>query len=405
MEKASWHAKITMCLLIVGNLIGAGILAMPVEIGIAGMLPAFIGLFVLGGMMLLTALILSNEALESKDDLFNYPTLYAKYLGAFGKWLATAVNILILYGMMVAYLSGGAVVIAENFGGSGCETISLIAFFIFLAAVTFGGKRFVHHANAFMVLLMWIAFAIIVIVAGRHIKVDRLNHADWSFFPFALPVILTAFWFHNLVPNVCRNLKWERKAICQVITFAVFVGFVMYLVWTFVAVGAIPLDDGKNSLIEAYALNLPATIPLQNISKSLAFKFFASAFALIALATSYISMALGAMGFNEDLFRKFIKNVPRGFLILLTIAPSFLIALFFTDLFIKAVNLVGGLGMAVLYGILPCSIALIHSRRVKGSLTKIIFVLALFVFIALALWQILVEFGILQPAIRHVSGS
>ena len=41
--------------LVVGNLIGAGILALPVSLGLSGMIPAFLLLTVFGGMMFFTA--------------------------------------------------------------------------------------------------------------------------------------------------------------------------------------------------------------------------------------------------------------------------------------------------------------------------------------------------------------
>jgi tyrosine-specific transport protein len=397
--KASLHTKMTMCLLVVGNLIGAGILAMPVEIGIAGMIPSVIALFFIGGMMLMTSIILSREACDSKDDLFNYPSLYGKYFGSFGKWLAVGANILILYGMMVAYLSGAAVAAVQIYHGPGGESVCLIAFFLILTCVMLGGRLFVHHINALMVVMMWGAFVIILAVTEKHVQFERMKNCDWNFFPFALPVVLTAFWFHNIIPNVCRNLKWDRKAILQVLICAVGIGSIMYLLWTFVAVGAIPLSGAKDSLAEAYKLNLPATIPLENISHSVIFKTFALSFALLALSSSYISTALGTRSFNEDLFRQFKFNAPPALIMFATLAPAFIIAILFKDVFIKAVNLVGGLGIAILYGILPCILALIRSKGDGKYLAKIFSVLALLAFIALALWQALVEFSILTPVI------
>jgi tyrosine-specific transport protein len=301
--------------------------------------------------------------------------------------------------MMVAYLSGGAVAASQIYGGAEGESICLIVFFIVLTALMLGGRRLVHHSNALMVILMWIAFVVIVAVTERHVHVERMRHCNWNFFPFALPVVLTAFWFHNIIPNVCRNLKWERKAIRQVVSFAVGIGVVMYLVWMLVSVGAIPLTGAKDSLTEAYRMNLPATIPLENISDSRAFKVFAMAFALLALSSSYISTALGARGFNEDLLRHFKIKTSFPLIMFITLAPSFIIALLFKDVFIKAVNLVGGLGIAVLYGILPCVLALIRRRGDGKYAARIFFVIALLAFIALALWQTLVEFGILHPAL------
>ena len=53
--------------------------------------------------------------------------------------------------------------------------------------------------------LLWISFAIIVFMTGTHVEPERLAYADWKFLPIAVPIIITAFHFHNLIPHVIPN--------------------------------------------------------------------------------------------------------------------------------------------------------------------------------------------------------
>ncbi len=64
--------------LIVGNLIGAGILGLPVNTGLAGLWPSMLALLAGGAIMYLTAIILGDHAAASRAETFDYPSFYQK---------------------------------------------------------------------------------------------------------------------------------------------------------------------------------------------------------------------------------------------------------------------------------------------------------------------------------------
>ena len=99
--------------LVVGNLIGAGILALPVSLGLSGALPSLVLLLIYGAMMFYSAEILAREAIDSRSSSFDLPSLYGKYLGRWGKWIAIITNAVILYGLLVAYISGASQIVAD----------------------------------------------------------------------------------------------------------------------------------------------------------------------------------------------------------------------------------------------------------------------------------------------------
>lgn len=396
--KSPLQSKTTMCLLIIGCLTGAGILALPVQIGIAGLIPALAGMFALGACMLFSGMILAYEVVDSRDDLFHYPTLFGRYLGATGKWVAIGANALVIHGLMVAYLAGGAAVITRFLGKYNNLPLALMLFFTVLFTVILCGKRMIHRGSSMLIVAMWVLFGLIMYISQKHVQVPRYNSIDWKFFPFSLPVILTAYWYHGIIPNVCRHLEWSFKDTIKVMAIAVLIATLMYVAWILAAIGVVPLSSGSNSLTGAFRQSLPVTVPMQHVLGGKSF-LITSLFALAALTTSYISMSLGAIGFHEDLLRHVIRRKRRELILAVSFLPSFFIALFFPNIFLKAVNLVGGVGIAILYGILPCIIGLIRSRRDKRFWYSVACGTSLLVFAVLLCWQTLVEFGVFKPHI------
>ncbi|MFW5487968.1 MAG: aromatic amino acid transport family protein [Desulfovibrio sp.] len=62
MSKNSAHPHVwTMAFVVTGNLIGAGILGLPINTGLAGLVPALVGNVVMWLLMLTTAIVLSEQ--------------------------------------------------------------------------------------------------------------------------------------------------------------------------------------------------------------------------------------------------------------------------------------------------------------------------------------------------------
>ena len=107
MEQRPALPVLSVGVLITGNLVGAGILALPINTGLSGFGIAIVLMLVFWALMLATAHILANRVLATKQESFDLPSLFGESLGSAGRWVATAANLLILYGLLVAYLSGG----------------------------------------------------------------------------------------------------------------------------------------------------------------------------------------------------------------------------------------------------------------------------------------------------------
>ena len=74
----------TVGILITGNLVGAGILGLPINTGMAGFPLSTATMVIMWGLMLATAMILSSRFLSTHDARFDLPSLFEETLGPFG---------------------------------------------------------------------------------------------------------------------------------------------------------------------------------------------------------------------------------------------------------------------------------------------------------------------------------
>ena len=89
MIKKTTSLIFSIALLVSGNLIGAGILGIPISAGLDGFIPSILAMLVFGSAMFFTAYVLGKEVCETREITFNYPSLYQKYLKSFGKWMSS----------------------------------------------------------------------------------------------------------------------------------------------------------------------------------------------------------------------------------------------------------------------------------------------------------------------------
>jgi tyrosine-specific transport protein len=369
--------QLSIALLVTGNLIGAGILGIPVIAGLCGVGPALLGMVVFCLAMYYTACVLADETIAARSETFNYPSLYHRYLGNAGKWIAAAANMLILYGLLTAYLAGGSAILAQILGLRSTAGVG-IAFFAAMTLLTVAGMALIRRCNAGLVAALWASFAVIVALGALHVSPERYAFVHWPFLPVAIPVVVTAFHFHNIIPNVAEALAYDRRSIRVAMLVGMVIGFSMNAIWLLVGAGVVPVFGPVDSLMDCYAHNVPATIPMASLIGSKYFMVFAMVFSVIAIVTSYVANGLGLMGFCRDLSENYLHVKSRALVVAATFLPPFAISILNPEIFLKAINFVGGYGIVVLFGILPAIIALIRPGQSRAGRTLATAMLALF---------------------------
>lgn len=364
MARSQQTSVLGFALLIGGSAVGAGILGLPVKAGLAGLGPALLGMIVMYAACLVTAWVIADAHLRGGDPEADLSTIYRRELGAWGRWLCLAGYLINYYGILVAYLAGACSVLNALLGLGPDNKLTLLAFFGFSTAACLFGSRLLVRLNALIMVLLFLSFGIFLAFTLDIFEPANLAHVDWDYLPATMPVITCSLVYHNLVPLACRSLGGDRRRIFLALLCGSAIPLVFGALCLVAVVGALPLAGDSGSLLSAFHADQPATIPLTELIASPWFKLSGMVFSLLAIFTSYIGVGAGLMGFWRDLGKKILKKDSGLVKPTIVFLPSLLVVLVWPNLFLSALDLVGGLGLGLFVGLGPALILLL--RRPKG---------------------------------------
>lgn len=383
----------TTAIIITGNMIGAGILALPINLGPAGLLPSVIGALAVWAIMTYCALIIARQPYLAENENADLPTFFEVVLGKTGKYVSVGANLVIFYGLLTAYLAGVITVIMDNFHPAVPQWVILCAYFAVVTGLASMGDFFLRKGNTYLILTMWTLFVIMLVLIVPHMHKGDPMAMRWEFFASGLPILVVAFNFHNMVPTICRFLDHDRKAVTTAIWLGSGFGMVMTVIWTVAVMAALPMESTNGvNIISAFKLNQPATIPLSEMIQSSLFGQAALGFAVVAMSTAYIATAVALISFLKDLASG--HKVNKLFAWMAAFMPPLIVSIFFPNIFLEALNIVGGVGIGTLFGILPG--LLLVKQGAPGSMArKIGYSLVCFFTIVLVV-EVLQELGMLH---------
>jgi tyrosine-specific transport protein len=383
---------VLMALLITGNMVGAGILAMPIVAGIAGFYPSLLAIIFLSITMLFTGLVLVREINDAKQDSFNLPSLYEKHFGVSGKWLTSLANMIIFYGVLTSYLAGSTKLILTLFNlENSFEPFVLLLVFILLSTLAVSSIKIIQRYNTFFMLLLAITFVFLIGLASPQIEANRLSNIDWQYLPIALPMIIAGFVYHYVLPSLCKASGWSNE-IYKPILIGITIAVLMNIIWLIAGIGVVP-KFGHFSLNEARLTGIPITVEMSKILGSELFLITGSIFAIVAITTSYISIGMSLKDFLEDIFKNTFHISNKYFIFIVAFFPPLTISYLYVDIFLKALSFVSGVGVVILFGILPSIMAYKReTSRVAKAVSSIFFI----VFCATLVITLLQTFGIIN---------
>ncbi len=80
----------------------------------------------------------------------------------------------------------------------------------------------------------------LVVLAGGGLHVEALAKADWAALPDALPVMMLAFVYQNVMPVVVTKLEGDVPRIRAAICLGVAIPLLMFLSWEAAILGSLP---------------------------------------------------------------------------------------------------------------------------------------------------------------------
>ncbi|WP_432737875.1 aromatic amino acid transport family protein [Maridesulfovibrio sp. FT414] len=388
-------SAMSMMFVVVGNMLGAGILALPVNLCAAGFLPSVAATLFMWVLMTYTALIYSDQKSLTTNEHADLPTFFQQELGNGGKWVTIVANLIILYGVLVAYLCGISSIIM-SLQSTLPKPVVTALYFAVVTGMTALGMQMMKKCTPYMVTLMWITFGALVFMVVPDVSAPHLEALDWTYVPAGLPVLLMAFHFHNIIPSICRALGHDRTKIRTAIIGGTTIGMVMNITWLLVVLGALPLSNPEThiDLITAFGNNDPATIPLEKLLQTPVFTYVALIFAVVAMSTAFMANGTALMSFMRDLTATHLGTKNKPLVWSLSFLPPLIVGLIYPDIFLVAINLVGGVGECIIFGILPGFIVWKYSP--EGSIRKYSGMVLIVCFAAVLMIELGQELGLLH---------
>lgn len=342
--------------IVAGTTIGAGMLAMPLAAAGVGFSVTLILLIGLWALMCYTALLLLEVYQHVPADT-GLGTLAKRYLGRYGQWLTGFSMMFLMYALTAAYISGAGELLASSIsdwtGISMSATAGVLLFTFVAGGVVCVGTSLVDLFNRFLFSAKIIFLVVMLVLLLPHIhKVNLLTlPLQQGLALSAIPVIFTSFGFHGSVPSIVSYMDGNIRKLRWVFITGSAIPTVAYIFWQVATLGSIDSTTFMGLLANHAGLNglLQA---LREMVASPHVELAVHLFADLALATSFLGVALGLFDYLADLFQR--SNTVGGRLQTgaITFLPPLAFALFYPRGFVMALGY-AGVALAVLALIIP----------------------------------------------------
>jgi tyrosine-specific transport protein len=334
-------------MLIAGCSIGAGMLGMPVVTRELGFIPSSVLFLICWLFMTSSGLILLEVALWFPEET-NMAEMARKYLGRIGEWVTFGLMLFLMYALMTAYSAGAGQLLFELSSGLILPHVGSFAFvtLLFLALVL--GTGALDWMNRLFMIGLAVTYVGLIAFGLPSVATKNLALADWRGSFAALPVLIVAFGFQNLVPSLVRYLDRDAKKVRKSIWIGTTIPLIIYLIWEFVILGLISgvvegLDEAQmaTSLIRKAAGGTGLIL------------WLAEAFAFFAITTSFMGNALSVLDFLADQAGGMKNLIRRVGFSLLSVVPPLVFAYFNPDIFLVALSVAGSFSATLLFGLIP----------------------------------------------------
>ncbi|MCH9613438.1 MAG: Tryptophan-specific transport protein [Chlamydiia bacterium] len=359
----SKHHLLGAIMLIAGACVGGGMLAIPVETGVAGFVPSVVIMIISWVFMTCTGLLIVEANLWMEEGS-HYLTMATRLLGMPGKIVGAILFLFMGYGSLIAYNAAGGDIIEHVLKVATTLDVGRMAsctlYALIFGFALFFSTKVLGKINTILVIAMVFAYIFLVALGVGEAEVALLKFRAWAKTVYALPLLLATFSYQMVVPSLTPYLKRDPAALRKAVIYGTTLPFIVYIVWQFIVLGIVPLV----SIEQANELGLAATVPLREFVASKYLSGFATFFGFFALVTSYLAIGLGTVDFMMDTFKIKQKYISAA----LVVIPCLLFAIAYPGAFLFALNITGGFGDSIMNGLMPVMMVWIgrYRRHIEG---------------------------------------
>ncbi|NGX39271.1 MAG: Tyrosine-specific transport protein [Chlamydiae bacterium] len=369
MKKQELRQVISGSLLIAGTTVGAGMLGIPLLTARAGFWPAMVITLFAWGLMMWTGLLFLEVTLWMPVGS-NLLSMARRFFGKKGQLFAGVMFLFLYYCLLVAYYAAGAPMLSYALSKLfGLEISSVMGFAFF--GLLFGGvislgAKWIDRTNLILVTGMVLTYFLLIGVGAPEVDMEKVAFANWPVSVLALPVLFSAFGYHNVIPSLTTYFKKNKDPLRLSVVIGSFIPLLIYLVWQLLVIGIIP----QEGISEALAKGVPVTAALHGVTGNHWIFRFGQAFAFFAIITSLLGVAFSMVDFLADGMKVERKGWMRVGLTLLTFFPPFVFVTLKPEVFDQALGVAGGIGEAILNGLIP--VALVWVGRYRRNIEPVL---------------------------------
>ena len=342
--------------IVAGTALGAGMLAMPLATAGIGFATAMLLLLGLWIIMAYTALLLV-ETYQYNDANMGLSSLAYKYLGRPGRLIISLALPFLLYSLIAAYLAGGGEIISKTINSwlvwQLPDYVGVLLFAVIGGGVVCFGTHSVDLINRYLFATKIFFLATMLILLLPHVQqVNLLSMpVKQALILSAIPIVFTSFGFHGSVPSIVSYMQGDTVKLRKIFILGSAIPLLVYIFWQVATLGAIETDTFVGILADESGLNglLAAVKAVVGTARvEMAVRLFAA----LALATSFLGVALGLFDFLADFFKLPSTVAGRLQTGAITFVPPLLFALFYPKGFIFALGF-AAIALSVLSLLLP----------------------------------------------------
>ena len=383
-------------LLVAGTAIGAGMLALPVVSSFGGFFPSLALLAFCWIFLFATSWILLDVNLSFPGEV-NLITMASRTLGAPGRIICWISYLLLLYSLTAAYIAGSAPLflqaVAFVTGWSAPSWVGPFPLLLIFGFFVYLGTSSVDRINRLLMFGLIIAYFLLIVFLPSHIDLSLIQHTDLKAVWIAVPLMMTSFGFHIIIPTLATYLHHDVKKLRLTLFIGSLIPFLVYVVWEFLILGVVPLPD----LAAAWAAGESGVAPLSHLLQNPWIGGVASLFSFFAIITSFLGVSLSLSDFLTDGLKMKRFSFGREFSSLLTFVPPLFFVYTYPRGFILALQY-AGIFVVILLCLLPALMAWKLPRYRPPSRRLCLLAIFLLSFSVIAL-DLLEYLGILQSLI------
>jgi tyrosine-specific transport protein len=333
-------------LLIVGTSIGGGMLALPISAAPGGLLSSSLMLLACWAVMTFCAFLILEVNLWLPADS-NLVSMARATLGKTGAGLMWLVYLLLLYCLLAAYTSSGADMLRHVLSTLGLNapiSLNALLYVSILGAVVYLGIRSVDYLNRTLMISKFLAFFILIGCIAMYVDPTKLLSSEQPQMLIAsMTIMVTAFGFAIIIPSLRSYFNGDVAKLRLAILIGSLIPLVFYLIWNVLILGVVP-RDGQHGLIPMLTSGRATTdLPtaLSHYLNNDWIAILARIFAALAVATSFLGVALSTSDFLADGFKVRKSGMGNLAIYSATFIPPLAASIFYPNAFMQGLRYAG----------------------------------------------------------------